>query len=411
MQKTEAAGEGRAGQERILVVANRLPYPLDDGWKRRTFHLVKALAERRPVTLASLHEGPADHVTQLEALIGHGVRVETVRPFRLRGPLSVALGLVTPRPYHVWRQRSRALDRLVRSIIARERPTIGLATLAHLYPYLRHLPADATRIVDTHNIDSLVLRRYAEAMWRGPRAAYARMTARKLEHHERDVFRSADMVWVCSAEERNMLETSTARRVEVVPNGVDAFGDFAARDVPVVGQRILFFGKLDYYPNSDGLRWFLDEIFPAIRARRPDVEFLVVGPGADDDLRAHLESTPGAKLMGWVPELADLVATAAVVVVPLRAGGGTRLKILEALSLARPLVSTTIGAEGLDLAGERDLILADSPSEFAARVLALLGDPRSADEFGRAGQMAVRARYDWSSIGVGVAELLEIPGE
>src|SRR5690606_2003416 len=108
----------RAGGERVLVVANRLPYPLDDGWKRRTFHLVRALAERRPLTLASLHDGPPDHVARMEELIGYGASVETVRPFRFRGPLSLALGLVTPLPYHVWRQRSRALHQLVRRIVA-----------------------------------------------------------------------------------------------------------------------------------------------------------------------------------------------------------------------------------------------------------------------------------------------------
>lgn len=405
---SDPAGARPAGRARILVVANRLPYPLDDGWKRRTFHLVKALAERRPVTVASLHEGPDEHVHALEALIGHGARVQTVRPFRWRGPLSIALGLATPLPYHVWRQRSRALDALVRDIVARERPAVGLATLAHLYSYLRHLPPGATRVVDTHNIDSLVLRRYADAMWRGPRAIYARMTARKLARHEHDVFAAADLVWVCSDEERTLLDGSTARRVEVVPNGVDAFGEFAARDVPVVPDRILFFGKLDYHPNSDAVRWFLDEILPAIRARRPQVEFLVVGPGADADLRAHVERTSSATLMGWVPELADLVASAAVVVVPLRAGGGTRLKILEALSLGRPLVSTTVGAEGLDLVSGRDLRLADPPAEFAAQVIALLDDPDAARSLGRAGRAAVRAHYDWSTIGDRMARMLSL---
>lgn len=401
-----AAGDSRAARERILVIANRLPYPLDDGWKRRTFHLVKALAERRPVTVASLHEGPEDHVHALASLIGHGARVETVRPFRWRGALSVALGLATPLPYHVWRQRSRALDALVRRIVARERPAVGLATLAHLFPYLRHLPSGATRVVDTHNIDSLVLRRYADAMWRGPRAAYARMTASKLARHERHVFAAADLVWVCSDEERALLDGSTARRVEVVPNGVDAFGEFAARDIATAPDRILFFGKLDYHPNSDAVRWFLDAIFPAIRARRPHVEFLVVGPGADADLRARIERTANAQLMGWVPELADLVASAAVVVVPLRAGGGTRLKILEALSLGRPLVSTTVGAEGLALVSGQDLVLADDPADFAAHVVSLLDRPAEARRLGGAGREAVCSRYDWSRMGEQMADML-----
>jgi glycosyltransferase involved in cell wall biosynthesis len=407
--KQESAGPmSRADRERVLVIANRLPYPLDDGWKRRTFHLVRSLAERAPLTLASLHDGPANHVAELAELIGHGARVETVRPFRWRGPLSIALGLATPLPYHVWRQRSGALDALVRTIIARERPTVGLATLAHLYPYLRHLPPEATRVIDTHNIDSLVLRRYADSMWRGPRALYARMTARKLARHERDVFAAADIVWVCSDEERRLLDGTTARRVEVVPNGVDTFGDFADKGVPVVANRILFFGKLDYHPNSDAVRWFLDEIFPTIRALRPDVEFLVVGPGADADLQGRIERTANTKLMGWVPELADLVASAAVVVVPLRAGGGTRLKILEALSLGRPLVSTTVGAEGLALVSGHDLILADAPADFAAQVVSLLDGPAEARTLGRAGREAVRARYDWTRMGDQIAEMLRI---
>lgn len=384
---------------RVLVVTNRLPFPLDDGWKRRTYHVLRAIAAHRPVTLATLHDRSADELDALRDALGADLEILTAAPSRLTRAASVPLGILTSTPYHVWKQRSLALRRRIEHAVARGRFELGVATLVQLFPYLDRLPESVARVVDTHNIDSLLMRRYAQ--WsRGPLAHYASLTASRLEAFEQRVFRRATRVFVCSdpevAEVRLRAPSATVR---VIPNGVDSIIEFAPDpDIRPVPQRILFFGRLDYFPNVDAVEHFLDAILPRIHAQVPGLEFRVVGPGGSAALRSSVERTPACRYVGRVEDLRAEVAAAAVVVVPLRVGGGTRLKILESLSLERPVVSTPLGAEGLDLVDRRDLVLAEDPAGFADAVLRLLNDPDGANALAGRGRATVRDRYDWGAI-------------
>jgi sugar transferase (PEP-CTERM/EpsH1 system associated) len=383
---------------RALVIANRLPYPIDDGWKRRTFHLLKALSARYRVTLVSFHAGGEESAASLVAALGDSVDVQTVRPFVLAGPVSLGMGLVTSRPFHVWRLQSLAMRRLIARLAQQEHFDVAVATLIHLHPYLRLFTERTLRVVDTHNIDSLVLRRYAGRM-HGPVAWYAELSAGKLERHEARVFGEADLVWVCSDEERERLARSVPGAcVEVVANGVDTQAFAPSPDVSVTPGRLIFFGRLDYFPNADAVSYFATEILPLVRKRVPDAELVVAGPGAGRDLRALAETLPGLRILGSVPDLRPMIASAAVVVVPLRSGGGTRLKILEALALAKPVVSTTVGAEGLVLERGRDILIADEPQAFARAVVELLQAPQQAERIGHGGRAFVREHHDWRII-------------
>jgi len=205
-------------------------------------------------------------------------------------------------------------------------------------------------------------------------------------------------VVVCSDVERESLQAYLPEeQVWVVPNGVDR-QLFWPRGVAPVAKRLLFFGRLDYFPNRDAIEFFLEAIWPSIRQTHPAAEFHVAGAGADPRLRQLLAAAPGVVFNGRVDDLGALVETAAVVVVPLRSGGGTRLKILESLATGRPVVSTTVGAEGLDLRSERELVLADGATAFAEAVRALLDDPGRAKALGERGLQKVRACYDWDAI-------------
>jgi glycosyltransferase involved in cell wall biosynthesis len=382
----------------VLVVANRVPYPLEDGWKRRTFHVLRAIAASRPVTLATLHDGDSAVIRELAGHLPGDVQVLAVKPPRGAKPVALVRGVVTRTPYHVWKLRSRALREAIEAAIGREPHDIAIATMAHLYPYLAGLPHDVARVVDTHNVDSLVMERYAARIRGRMERAYARRTATRLRAHEERVYAAADRVWVCSETEvRDVLARAPHAAVRVVPNGVDAHGEFAPRDATPHPRRVLFFGRLDYYPNRDAVEFFVASILPLIRRVLPDVEFSVVGPGGDV-LRPLLAADPGCRLIGPADDLAAMVAAAALVVVPLRMGGGTRLKILEALALRRPVVSTRIGAEGLSLEPGRDLVLEDDPPAFAGAVVDLLTHPERAAALGASGRLAVEEQYDWRRI-------------
>lgn len=390
-----------------LVLANRLPFPLDDGWKMRAYHVVRGLARASDVTLVTFHGGDARVVEDFRASLPVPVEVLTVPPPRPHTLARVLLGLVTPLPLHVWNHRSRPLRRALADLLRRTRFDIVVAELAALYPYFSAFPPETRRIIDTHNIDSVVFRRYATTLPGALRRRYASITANKQERFERTVFAAADLLWVCSEPERErLLAMAPGACVAVVPNGFEAGLLDAHPDQRVHPRRLMFCGLMDYHPNVDAVRYFAEQILPDLKRSDPGIELWVVGRSPAPELVALAEREPAIHVTGRVDDVSALLATAAVVVVPLRAGGGTRLKILEALAMGKPVVSTRIGMEGLELAPGHDLLVADSPAAFADGVRRLLHDPAWATLVGAQGRATVRQRYEWSRIEQGLRRSL-----
>jgi sugar transferase (PEP-CTERM/EpsH1 system associated) len=383
-----------------VVLANRLPWPLDDGWKVRTFHIVRGVAADARVTLVVFHPG-ADRETAASAreALGPGVRLITVDPPVSYRPGAVLRGLLTRHPVHIWNQESAELRRKIESLMMTDPPDLFVAESTFVARYLDLVPTSVPRIIDTHNVDSVTFSRYVSALRFGPRRAYATITARKLAAFEKATYRDASGVWVCSDIERDLVrDLAPSTPVWTVPNGVDT-GYFQPDDTPPAADRVLFFGRLDYYPNVDGLEFFVRDILPVLKRRRPGTELHIVGSGSTAGIESLVAADPAVRVIGRVADLRDALRSASVVVVPLRVGGGTRLKVLEALSMARPVVSTTIGAEGIDVRSGEHLVLADRADAFATAVADLLDDPAAALAIGRAGRRLVTARYDWSRIG------------
>lgn len=390
-----------ADRRRAVVLANRLPYPLDDGWKVRTFHVIREVAARLDTTLIVFHPADgADAVRAYRAATGGTLDVVTVPPTQPYTPLRLILGLVTRTPVHAWNMRSPEFDRALSAVLAARHHDVGIAVYALMFPYFERIPVRLRTIIDTHNIDSALMRRYLPHIASRARRLYARVTARNLEHLEDSVMPRADVVWVCSDDERRQLAArNPATRVEVIPNGVDTEAMMPRGTVRPAAGRLLFFGKLNYFPNTDGLRFFLSGVLPLIRREEAGAELHVVGRGAEGEVTELCRGVPGVTLVGAVDDVRPALYAAEVVVVPLRVGGGTRLKILEGLAAGRAVVSTTIGAEGLDLRAGEEILIADSAADFASSVLQLLRDADLRVRIGTAGQRAVREKYDWRAIG------------
>jgi len=191
--------------------------------------------------------------------------------------------------------------------------------------------------------------------------------------------------------------------VSVVPNGVDTDGYRSAGDASLNGSspqnsvRIVFVGRMDYHANVDAVQWFCRYVFPRIRCARPDVVLQIVGGHPTGAVR-RLASPGSIEVTGFVPDVRPYLAAASVVVVPLRIGGGTRLKILEALAMGKAVISTALGAEGLEAVGGRDLLIANPPAEFADQVVAVLSDADLRARLGAAGRRLTVDTYDWSRI-------------
>ena len=383
----------------ILVVAPYPPYPPRFGGAARIFHLVRVLARRHRVTLLCF--GSPDEAAQMGPLRALCEELWTVdypaarcwkRLYQLRS--------LAGRAYAAYLHDSPRMAAVLRRLLARRRFDVVQLEFGDLAGYYR-VPGPALRIVDEHNVEHRLLERTWQQEPSAARRLYYRHEARKLRADELRACRAADAVLATSDVDRATLALDLPETpIRVVPNGVDtAFfvPDPAAEDP----TRVLFTGAIDYQPNTDGVLHFAAEIWPRVRAAAPGASFAIVGK--DPPPRVRGLAGEGVLVTGTVPDVRPWMQSAAVFVVPLRVGGGTRLKILEALATGRAVVSTSLGCEGLEVTPGEHLLVADSPAEFAAAVVRCLGDPALRHRLGVRGRARVEARYRWEAIGDGLS--------
>jgi glycosyltransferase involved in cell wall biosynthesis len=268
------------------------------------------------------------------------------------------------------------------------------AWIALYWPQLKSFRG--LKVINAHNLETDRLRREAAVMKPGLKQLLLLNDARRMSAIERAVFVTADLVWVTSTADLDKVRRLCPdARVEVAPNGVDC-SSLQVLPAPS-GKEILFVGSLDYFPNIDGVRFFANEVMPLVLARQPDAVFKVVGHNPSKHILA-LHAPPHVVIAGEADSLKPFYCGAAVCVVPIRAGGGTRLKILEAMAYGRPVVSTTLGAEGLDVENGKHLLLADTPETLARAIDQILsGEECTSGLIDRAREL-VENHYDWRKI-------------
>jgi glycosyltransferase involved in cell wall biosynthesis len=383
---------------RVVVIDEALPHPPDSGKRIRTWELLRRLASDFEIVFAFHQEGPIPEESRA-AFVRAGIRLEPVAraPLRKSGPRfawDLARNVAMRVPYMAMAHRTKALRERVAGVIGE-----GGTRLVHVEwtPLAVNVPAGCPvpLVVSAHNVESEIWERYRENEAPGPRRAYVALQLRKVRALETDTLARASAVLAVSERDAERLRAWTRAPVSIVPNGVDAAFFAPEPDAEPVRESVLFVGALDWRPNQDGLLWFADHVLPRLRAIRPRVEPRVVGRSPPSWLVERLERA-GIRVAGSVPDVRPHVARAATCIVPLRIGGGSRLKICEALAMGRPVVSTTVGAEGLDVDG--GVSLADDAEAFAAAVARDLEDPAHARERTERGRAAVLARYTWDRI-------------
>jgi glycosyltransferase involved in cell wall biosynthesis len=257
-------------------------------------------------------------------------------------------------------------------------------------------------LLDAHNIEHRLnetLSRTSEGLAGLAYRIYADREARLRRREELEACLRVDRVVTVSAIDREiLLREAPGLEVDIVPNGVDLdWFDTSGGSESARRPSAVFVGKMDYRPNVDAVRWFCREILPLVKSRVPAFVFTICGNDPVESVLA-LGKIEGVVVTGRVPDTRPYLEDAAVAVVPLRAGSGTRLKVLEAMAMGRPVVSTPIGAEGLDVVSGEDFAEADSPNEFAARIIDLLDNPDERERLGRAGRDLVEASYGWPAV-------------
>ncbi len=393
----------------ILWLNTGLLLPLDKGGKLRTWHLMRHLARRHRITCVSFadpQQPDADRRGMSEVcreLVTVPRRESSKEGWRFYS--SVLRYVSNPLPYAVAQYRSAAYRRAVSTILARG--DCDRLVCDFLVPAV-NLPADTPcpTVLFTHNVEAEIWRRHAETA-RGPirRRLYARQWRRMIRFEGRTLARF-DRVLAVSEVDRDTLQRIYDRQlsapVSVVPTGVDV-DYFTPKPLDRANARhIVFTGSMDWLPNEDGVVYFCRDVLPRIRQAEPDVTFTIVGRSPTPAVR-RLAQEEGVEVTGRVADVRPYLEKAAVYVVPLRIGGGTRLKIFEAMAAGKAIVSTTVGAEGLPTIDGQHLLLADSPDAFASAVIGLLSDDARREHLERQARTLVAERYDWAA----AAEQLE----
>ena len=388
---------------KILLVSPFLPSPPRFGGQRRIDGLVRELARRHDVSVLSFNatdEWEHDSLDKTRAYCREVRTLPNYEPveagakrknqFRsLLSRYSYEHSLVADR-----QDFQRAFDEM----LAAEDYDVVQIEFVQMAPFhfSRHAGNGPLFVLDEHNIEYDILRRTSKASTGLSRTVYNAFNWRKLAREERSAWRRFDGVALTSARDEHLLhEDFPACRTAVIPNGVDV-SEFSQSSGAVDAHSLVFFGAINYFPNADGVMFFADEVFPTVRRRRPDASFRVIGPGASHEVLERQRN--GVEIVGMVDDVNPYIDRAAVVVVPLRIGGGTRLKIVEALSKGKPVVSTRLGAEGLDVVDGTHLLLADEPQEFADQIERVLADSDLAQRLGAAGRRLMEDRYSWAVI-------------
>ncbi len=395
----------------ILWIKTELLHPVDKGGRIRTYQMLRALARQHEITYLTLDDGTAAPDAVAKAT-EYCARVEVV-PFAPAAKGSFAFyaallgNLVSPLPYAVARYEVPALRSRLRALCAARQ--IDVVVCDFLAPSI-NVPDDlgVPVVLFQHNVEAMIWERHAQVATHPLKKAYMSEQWRRMRRFEGAECRRVSRVVAVSAQDADVFrrEYGVAEAPDV-PTGVDT--EYFVRQ-PEVTRRpgsMVFTGSMDWMPNEDGIAWFVESILPRIRREIPEATLTIVGRNPTAKVRSLHAPDAGVTVTGSVPDVRPYLASHQLFIVPLRVGGGTRLKIYEGMTMGLPTVSTTIGAEGLPVVDGEHLLLADDPDSFARDCVALLRDPARAAAMGDAADRYVRQHFGWDGVARRFAEFCQ----
>ncbi len=405
---------------KTLFITPQVPWPLDVGSKIRVHNLLRCYAEMGEVTLVCFAQDQveAESVQQLERYC-HRVYWLPLSASELRAaPATSRFGVLRramhPQPWAVRYFSSAELARRVGSLVDGEDIDVLHVERLSMTQNIGHTVRSRSGgrppylVLDVDDLESEKMRRMAALEpWGSPRKYLHSLEWLKLYAYERLVLPRFDCALVCSEKDRRRLQQGRrSPRIEVFCNGADLDDRTTPKEQQDDGRTLVFLGALDYQPNEDAVLFFTHAVLPLVRRRVPSVRFIIAGKSPSARVRA-LDTGHDVVVTGYVQDKAEVFKSCTIFVVPLRIGGGTRIKILEAMAAGKPVVSTTVGCEGLDVAPSENILVADAPENFADACVELLLHETRRQTLGRAGRVLVLRSYRWEEIRRGYVETLE----
>ncbi|HEY6247763.1 MAG TPA: glycosyltransferase [Pyrinomonadaceae bacterium] len=396
---------------RILWLKTELLHPVDKGGKIRTYNMLKELKSDHHITYLTLDDGSADDKAPEQAIdychdlicIPHRQREKFSPGFYVE--LFANLG--SRLPYAIKKYESPSMRNTVSKLVQDGRVDVVICDfLAPAINVARDL--NCPSVLFQHNVEAMIWKRHFEVQANQLKKSYLRIQWQKMRSFELDQCRRFDAVVAVSAGDREQIKNEySVERVFDVPTGVDTEFFRSSGASSIAPHNLVFTGSMDWLPNEDAMNYFIGQVLPLIRSSIPDVSLTVVGRNPYPSLLEMSKRDSAILVTGRVDDVRPFMEKAAVYIVPLRIGGGTRLKIFEAMSMKKAIVSTTVGAEGLPVSDGNELCIADAPGSFAAAVIQLLTNPELAEQMGERAGKVVREKFGWAGVAKRFAEICE----
>ncbi len=384
---------------KILIIDEEFPYPLNSGKRLRTSNLTYELAKENDVSYLAFGEQESQAARHFKS---KNIQPIAVTPLQNKKSglffyIKLLANIFSPEPYIVTSHYSQEFETALKRLVSEQSFDVIICEWTPYSQYVKNLQKVKSIIV-AHNIESDIWKRYYDNESNQLKKFYVGLQYKKLLRFEKACFK-----WVNGATAVSSIDASFMEKLNlhykpaVIENGVDT-EFFTPSDTNIIRTRLAFTGSMDWRPNQDAAEFFANEILPLLKKSIPDIEAYFVGRNPPAHIQ-ELGKIDGITITGMVDDVRTYIAEAALYIVPLRIGGGSRLKILEAMSMQKPIVSTTIGAEGLEVTDNHDILIADSPQDFCDTILKALDDKPLCDKIATNGHSLVHETYKWSSIG------------
>ena len=387
------SGSGSNVSMKILFIQNRILFPTNTGGRIRTLNVLRYLAKWHDVTyLCNLESGEEPHCDAMREL---GLRLETV-PWKspaigeFKFYLALAMNFFSREPFNVAKDNNPLLRQRAEKLAAQENYDLIICDFIMMVPIAKELISRGSLLFQ-HNVEAQIFQRFAKTASSWPRRLVMSLQWKKMVQFEKESGKYFDAVVAVSDQDREQFERDYGwNHVHVIDTAVDT--DFFQPREKSLSNQVAFVGSMDWLPNQEGVEWFVKEVWPRVRQENPDAEFKIVGRNPSRQIQA-LADEAGVEVLGTVPDVRPYLDRAAVVVTPLLVGGGTRIKIFEAMAMEKAVVSTSIGAEGLKVEDQKHILLADSVADFAEAVKRLLTSHETRQQIGQAARSLVCEKF------------------
>lgn len=381
---------------RVLIVSPEIPIPLNNGGKLRVYHLLKSLVQQgHEVTFVVYGDGTTsphcnwfgeDRVFNL---------VQVTKPVKLLRIFDFICAVFRGVPYQYAYYSTRNMRKTISNLLFCGYDICMVEYLAML-DNLHFGKENYLRVIDTHNVEYRRVQQQETGYF-----FLHKFYSFYVKHYEKKQLNNVDTILACSDADAEYFKSNQINTpILVVPNGVDTnyYSSFRLNR-EYQSKRLIFIGSLDYWPNIEGLDWFVNEIWPKLLEMEPQVEFHIIGRNPGNDV-IRLGTKPNVTIYGNVPDVREHLCIATIVVVPLKSGSGTRLKILEAMAAGKAIVSTSIGAEGIDYTDNFNIVIADSVKSFLNSIINLLNDQERRTKIEIKAKDLAERKYEWNKIGI-----------